>query len=411
MATPTNILQQVQTYQLSSLALLQNLNCFISTANTQFKDFEKFEANLGDTVTFDLPPRYASNTSLVATFQASTQRVQSLTVDQPYNVSYAFSDQEFIFNVEAYMQRFGKSAVAQLAATVESNVALNALTHTYRFFGDGITPINSYGQLAKALAFHRNYGSPKEDMKVYLSDIAVPDIVNSGLNQFAMNRNEEIANSWMVGDFDNAAFYRSNLLPIQNAGTVGNSAQILTVISIDGTGTILTMSGATPSDANAIKANDKLQFQDGVAGQTNVRYLTFIGQQPSSNPVQVRAVANAAADGSGHVVVTIFPALDSTAGDATQNVSTPIVAGMQLKALPSHRAGLICGGDSLYLAMPRLPNETPFPTAAEADPETGVSMRMYYGSIFGQNFRGFVNDCIWGSTAVDEYCMELVFPL
>lgn len=47
MTVPTNILQQVQTYQLSNLAYLQNLNCFVATANTKFKDFEKLTANLG----------------------------------------------------------------------------------------------------------------------------------------------------------------------------------------------------------------------------------------------------------------------------------------------------------------------------------------------------------------------------
>ncbi len=82
MALPTNILQTVQTYQESELAYLLNLSCFVSTANTRFKDFEKMEANLGDTVTFDLPPRYVTTNSLVATFQPSQQRVQNLTVDQ-----------------------------------------------------------------------------------------------------------------------------------------------------------------------------------------------------------------------------------------------------------------------------------------------------------------------------------------
>ena len=44
MATPTNILQQVQTYQRANLALLQNSSPFIATANTKFKDFEKITA-------------------------------------------------------------------------------------------------------------------------------------------------------------------------------------------------------------------------------------------------------------------------------------------------------------------------------------------------------------------------------
>ena len=87
----TNILTQVQTYQMSGLAYLQNLCCFIHTANTKFKDFEKLTANLGSTVTFDLPPRFSTNPSLVAVFQDAVQRVQSLTVDQQVSTAYAFT--------------------------------------------------------------------------------------------------------------------------------------------------------------------------------------------------------------------------------------------------------------------------------------------------------------------------------
>src|ERR1019366_6641760 len=127
MAVPNNILQQVQTYQMSNLAYLQNLNCFVATANTKFKDFEKLTANLGDTVTFDLPPRFTVAQSLVATFQAADQRVQNFTVDQAINVSYAFTAQQFIFNVEDYMSKFGKSAVEEMSAVIENNVGQNCV--------------------------------------------------------------------------------------------------------------------------------------------------------------------------------------------------------------------------------------------------------------------------------------------
>lgn len=114
MALPTNVLQTVQTYQDSGLAYLLNLFAFISTANKKFKDFQNREANLGDTVTFDLPPRYTTTNSLVASFQDTQQRVQSLTVNKAANTAYAFSAQQFIFNVKEYMEKFGKSAVYEI---------------------------------------------------------------------------------------------------------------------------------------------------------------------------------------------------------------------------------------------------------------------------------------------------------
>lgn len=412
MAVPNNILQQVQTYQESNLAYLQNLNCFVSTANTKFKNFEKMTANLGDTVTFDLPPRFTTAASLVATFQSADQRVESLTVDKAINVSYAFTAQQFLFNVEDYMSKFGKSAVMEMSAVIEADIATVCVEAPYRFYGDGVTQINSYGQLAAALAMFRNYGSAKDNTKFYLSDIAQSAIVNTGLNQFATDRNNKSANSWDVGDFDRAAFYISNLLPVHTSGTIGNAGTTLTVVSVvlDANGAVIQIvfSGAG-TDANAIKNFDKGQFNDGVAGQTNLRYLTFIGHKVSSNPVQFRVTADAASSG-GNVTVNVYPPLQANSG-SNQNLNVPIAAGMTVNFLPNHRAGMITAGNPLFLGMPMLPEEVPFPTANEIDPDTAVSLRMYYGSLFGQNQRGMIHDAIWGKKCVPEYAMSVIFPL
>jgi len=412
MAVPVNILQQVQTYQMSNLAYLQNLNCFIATANTKFKNFQDLEANLGDTVTFDLPPRFVTANSLVATFQSADQRVENLTVDKSKNVSYAFTAQQFIFNTEDYMSQFGKGATEELSAEVESDIASVCVEAPYRFYGDGSTQINSYGQLASALALFRNYGAAKGDTKFYLSDIAQSQIVNTGLNQFVPKRNDEIAMSWDVGDFNRASFYISNLLPIHTAGTIGEDGTVLTVVSTvkDANDAVvqIVFSGAG-TDSDAIKEFDKGQFVDGVSGQNNLRYLTFIGHKQSSNPVQFRVTADAASSG-GSVTVDVYPPLKASAGN-TRNLNYEIQAGMQVTFLPSHRAGVITSGNPLFLGMPMLPDEVPFPTANAVDPDTGVSMRMYYGSLFGQNQRGIIHDVIYGYTLVPEYSMSVIFPL
>ena len=231
MAAPDNILQQVQTYQESNLAYLINLNCFITTSNTKFLNFEDKIGNLGDTVTFDLPPRFITANSLIANFQGSVQRVQTLTVNNAINVAYDFTAQQIIFNVEDYMKKFGKSATEELSAYVEANVAQQAVTGTFRFYGDGVTPITTFNQLAKLLAFFRNFGAAKNDTKGYLSDISVPDIVGSGLNQFATKRNDETAMSWEVGSFSRCEWYQSNLLPVHISGTEGTQGTTLTVVS------------------------------------------------------------------------------------------------------------------------------------------------------------------------------------
>ena len=431
---PNNILQQVQTYQRSGLGLLFNLCCHLATANTKFKDFDKIQANLGSTVTFDLPPRFSTAAGLVASFEPAVQRVLQLVCDQANNTSFAVTAQQRIFNLEKgeedYMRVFGKSAIAYLANLVESNIALNwasavnsQLTSTlntfsgpYRFFGNGTTALTSYQQLAQAVMLFKNYGAVAEGMKIYLPDSVVPSIVGNGLNQFVPHRNDEIAMSWEIGDFGTPKvdYYQSNLMPIHVCGDTGTGAQTLTVVSVnDPSGqnvTSITVSGATASDANAVYSGDMFQFADGVSGQPNMRYLVFIGTTPSANPVQIRAVANASANSSGNVTINFTPALN-WAGGINQNVNNPIAAGMQLLTFPSHRCGGILGGDAFYLSMPQLPEQSPFDTANEYDPDTGASLRLTYGSLFGQNQTGMIYDETHGSVIVPEYSMRFLVPL
>lgn len=437
---PTNILQQVQTYNMSNLAFLENYACFLSNANTKFKNFNTdFPANLGDTITFDLPPQYVTANGLVVPLQPSTQRVLSLVCDQAKNIGYAFTDQQFIFNVREYMQRFGKAAIVQLGTTIEGNLAQNCNSsvpvmtinsdgesvptgalHTesgpYRFFGDGINDLSSQQQLAQMLMLYRNYGAVlDDDVKVFLADSSIPAIISSMANQFVPARNERAVASWDLGTlpFDNARFYRSNILPIQNAGTVGNEGRTLTLVSTnDPTGqnvTQLTFSDPTTTDADSFKAGDLIQFQDGVGSFTNQRYLTFTGYFPSKNPVQCRVIANAAT-ATNSVTITISKPL-IWANIAGQNLNVPLQAGMQIKALPTHRCGAIVGGNSFYVAMPKLPTLRPYDTASETDKTTGVSLRTYYGSVIFQNQRGMAHDCVFGSVMVPEYSMRIVLPV
>jgi len=438
-----NILQQVQTYQRSSLGLLQNLCCFVSTANTKFKDFDKIQANLGSSVTFDTPPRATTSAGLVVAWQPAVQLVETLTCDQAFNSSFTVTAQQRIFNLEKgedeYIEVFGKSFLTELANEVEGNLALNCISavpvmtvnsqgqsvptgayHTesgpFRYFGDGTTQLTSYNQLAQMIMLFKNFGSVSHGIKVYLPDTVYPSIVGSGLNQFAPERNNDIAMSWEVGEFGTprVKYYQSNLLPVQFAGNVGEDGTTLTLLSTnDPTGqnvTQLTFSGASASDVDAIKMGDMFRFLDGVSGFRNMRYLTYIGHKISANPVQNRVTADAASDGSGHVTVTLAWPLN-WAGGQSQNLNQALQPGMQVQFLPSHKAGLIVGGDAFYIAMPQLPDQRPFDTANEYDPETAVSLRMTYGSVLGANQKGIIYDETHGSLVVKQYSMRIIVPL
>ncbi len=432
MSIPNNILQQVQTYADAGVEVLSNLNCFIAETDRELKDFQNKPCNLGDTINIEIPVRATISNGLIANFTGVNQPLQPLVCDQAANSANAFTSQQFIFNAEEYLDKFGLSRVRELAANIEANVALNAISavpvmtvnsqgesvptgalHTesgpFRFYGDGFTPINSFGQLAKMEAFFRNYGAVDGPLKVFFDDINVTDVINSGLNQFVPARNEAIANSWDLGTYkgSSASYFKSNLLPIQYAGTVGNNQDTLTLSGTnDPTGaniTQLTFTGVT-SNAGAFKSGDLIQFD----AANKLYYLTYIGHKVSRNLVQLRVTADADAT-TGTVTVNITPPLVSQSG-INQNLSKALVNGMTVHALPDHRAGLITSGRSFFLAMPALDDQYPFPTGISTDKDTGISLRNYYGVAFGQNQKGYVNDCIWASTVIEHMSMRVIFP-
>lgn len=455
MTIPNNILVQVQTYQKAKLGYLNNLNCMIGElTNKRFKNFPGIQYNLGSSVTFDLPPFFTGNNGLVATFNPAAQRLVTLTCDQAYNVSYAFTAQNKIFNVDkdvdSYMAEFGMSATETLGARIENNVALNIASsspvmtinnqgqsvptgalHTEsgptRFFGNAVNPINSYQQLAQMIENRKEIGSTK-DWQVVLPNIITPAIIGSGLNQFAPKRNDEIANSWEIGEFGTppVKYYRSNLLPTHISGFVGDAAapnNIFTVVSTnDPTGLNITQITCTEptgsSAAAAVRSGDLFQFNDGVSGQPNLRTLTSIGNYLTSQPVQFRAIADAASV-AGTVVINLVAGqnagngsgLQSQAVNGTQNVNYNIVAGMKFTPLPSRKCGLILNGRAFYLAMPQLPDQSPFATGNEVDEETGASIRMTTGAAFGANQYGSVLDSTWGALLVPSYADQIAFPM
>ena len=367
--TPVNILQNVQLYIKSELAWLDNEYWGIANANKSLEEFNDKPGNLGDVITFDNTPRYISYDGLVITEQPSVQRLQSLICSQAKNISAAYTDEQFIFNVEQYMDRFGIAAAEEIGAGIETDILKNIVSGVignnpnsvsnfqqpqinsgpYRFYGDGFTPINSYQQLAQGWANFSAYGASKHMKRGVIPVDLVPAIIGTGLNQFAPDRNNDISKNWELGRYAgmNVDWSVSNLLPIHVSGFVQNAAapnNVWTVVSTnDPTGVNVTQITATEptgsTAANAVLAGDLFQFSDGVAGQPNMRFLTFIGHNPTRLPVQFRAIANAnTVAGSATIQVqTINNSIGLVSAlNQNQNMNNAIAAGMKFTGLPSH---------------------------------------------------------------------------
>ncbi len=445
MTTPNNTLQIVNTFNMANIGYLQNMFVVPGLWNKEFIDFNtKIVSNLGSSVTFSLQVRGAVANTLVANFQGIVQRPMTLTCDNAFSYAYDITEQERIFNLEKpafeYMKLVGESATMNLGSSIESNALLDitgtrpvmtqvgnqtvptGALHTeagpVTFFGDGITDLTSYQQIEQA---YQNFAATGIDNEtwVVLPNIKVPPIINSGLAQFAVNRNNQIADSWEIMKVGTVKYVRSNLIQPHISGNVGNAAgsgSTLTVVSTnDPTGaniTQITFSGATASDANAILPGDIFGYVVQSSYSTPYR-RTFYGNVPTTQIAQNRVASATAADGSGNVTVTLAMPFQSSGivNGTVQSITQNIVAGMKFKFVPTHLPALMCTGRAAYLAMPRLRDQAPYQTSVVTDKKSGLSMRMYNGAQFGQNLYGWVNDCVSGSTIIPEYSQRLVFTI
>jgi hypothetical protein len=440
MTAPINYLQQVQTYNSDAqLPGFLNQNCFVSDiCNHEYTDFDKkIPANLGDTIGVELPMATVANAGLVVSAQPIRQNIAHLSVVGSANVAVAVTNQQRIFNMnhDGFWKSTGKGMVSELGSRVEQAIAAHAdssavdlrtgstygqmqyLSGPTRFDDFTQTGLLSYQALDQSMSNFISMGAPTDDHCVVLPTNYYSPIIGSGLAQFVPKRNEESAQSWLVGEFGSprTKYYRSNYLPLHTSGYLGENDVTLTVVSTnDPTGanvTAITFSGAG-SHIGAIKAGDLGYFLPA----SNINALTFYGHMVTNQPVQFRAIADA--DSSSTVTVQIITnthtegqGLCSVAGNALQNISGPVLAGMTVKFIPSHRAGLRVCGRAFYVAIPRLDDERPFDTSVDTDDETKVSLRMYYGAVFGQNQKWLVNDVIWGALLVSRYCQRICLPV
>ena len=407
MTAPASNLIQVQRYLDANLGMFVNQSCAFDPriSNMKFKNFENEVGQLGASVLIEKPFRARAGDGLVITEQGVEMRSQTLVTDKAKHVARAFNTEDFVYTVEQYMDKIGMSAMRELGSVVEADVFSGLLSSGYRFYGDGNTAFNSPNQMALALAYFRDYGSVNSDFVGIIDGITEASLIGGGATQFALNRNNEELNSWELGPFSGCNWFRSNELPIHTAGTCGQNGTQITFASINAAGDEITFSGAG-TETGFFKEGDLLWFD------TNVKFLKFVGHTPSQSDVQVRITEDADSSG-GNVTAKIYPALkyDATGFDTEANLSRALTTSDTAKVANSHRRAVIMSGKPLMIAMPKLPDESPYVTAYATDNETGVSLRMYQGAKYGQNSRGMVHDVLYGYEFIHEQIFFLCIPL
>lgn len=452
--TTENVLTAVSTLVEAGVASLENTSAIFKVANKQLKEFENQPANRGRAIQIAVPMRFLSNPGLVVNGAATpiiqeqvTLQVGGYLSNGSYNptapnASYdengnlceihsfsQFTSTDLIYYFDkknpTQLIKSIQGAIGELKSTIESNLQARFNTDCYKFWCAGvdannqIIPITSYKQLDQARQLMVSDGAGSLDYDVIIPNTATSEIIGNGLNNFILKRNDEVFNTWELGEFGGQKYYQSNLLPIHNAGTVGNSGTILTITGVqtdsDNAVTGFTCSGvSTTPDPNLLKKND-LGFVKDEVGKLELRYLTRYGHFPTERNIQFSVAADAGSTGSsGSVTFTIKNKLYTQIGPLQNvNITDPnLLVGRKIQILPSHRAGAQMVGKPFYLGMPMMGDNMPYYTSYVRDPETGIALRAYFGSVgYGSNIQGIVIDQMYGAKIIDYLFQKLVFPV
>lgn len=433
-----SILIPVQGYVTNeALPALDNALVITRSFDSKFKDWEKPETygTRGATFLVKKQTRFSVQTTLdfdPVTSGNFQEQFMSVTADTEALVNYAATDQQLAtFDPQSLMMTNKDSAITTLSNRIETDSASTAALGGYRFFGNPIIQagqLQSVGEVTNSVAKFRSFGGMGEAHYIMPLDTAA-QVIQSGLQQFAPKRNDEMADEGEIGylgGVDRVRFLQSALLPVHTSGTVTttdagiNQTTGFTISSVTvtapGTGapngtTEITLSGVTTGAT--IVENDMIQLVPAT-GSAPLQFLNYYSYTASLQAVQGRVITGGTADGAGDLTFTIEPALifDATDTDVNRNLTRAIVPGADtLVVAESHRAGAFFFTPFIKFVNPKLPSTEPFVSVSEMTDDSAISLRCYHGYVFGSNTTQFIHDSLYGYGVAPEGVARLIYPL
>ncbi len=327
-----------------------------------------------------------------------------------------------------------RSRVRQIAEEIELDSANTAAFGGYRFFGDPLVPAGQFSTVDSInlmIAQFRTFGGT-DYATCFLPQITSARIKTQSYQLFTPEQNDEFVKQGSIGVLGGNPFIRfmqTSIIPTHFSGTASTetlNTTGYTIVSVtptppnvpsssgtpNGT-TEIVLSGMTPG--TTIIENDMIQINSGDPSSP-LRFLNYVNYGiPSAQPVQGRVITGGTVDGAGALTITISPALIFDAAvtdpDVNRNLNRDIVPGSDtLQVAKSHKAGYIFFKEYIKYVSPKLPPLTPFPSQSVTT-DHGISVRSYYGAVFGGATDQFVIDNYYGYGVADEGVCRILIPV
>jgi hypothetical protein len=421
----SNTLQAVKTYnQDFTLPTLEAALTLTKLTNKKFNNWKTITKQRGQTVEYRKPTLFNVTNSLSfdpVNDGSFAERFAYLTVDQERLTNYAITDEQLAtYPLEELANDMGDESMIAMAGNIDSYVAQKACSGGYRWVGDREAKagtMGSFAALRQAVVAARNFGG-SQTLHCVIPDTSIPSIFSSGAQEYIPDRNNDLDKSWrlpQVGGMANTQFYQSQLLPTHTSGTAAGKEVAITNV----TESTYTENGETLSASeivlSGLTSGETIVADDlgDISGATPIRFLRQQDKTPTAINPQFKVITGGTADGSGNLTIKVAPALifDATNKNPERNLSRAIVpATDKLYIVKSHKRGVIFYQPAFQMACPKLPSKSPYASDV-AQTESGIALRSYHGSVFGEPITQMVHDVLFGVSMDRDYAATLIFPL
>lgn len=392
----------------TALAMFQTAAPFIATANRGYeRDFLASGYKIGDTLNIRRVNRIIVGDGPTATPQPVQDQVETLTINHQYHAMIAYTIADLALRIDDFARIFLQPAIQSIIANMERDICKAAELQLSDFVGTPGTPINSFAKVDAAGAKLLEMGvNIYDNAYLVLNTRDASSLKGALLNNFTPILNEEIVRTSALGHLSYFDVFQSQNVVVHTAGAgpTLHPGDTLTVNGAVSSGNTLVLAGGTASVTNYFLPGDLIS----IASVYSVNPLT---RASTGNNAQFVVTAPANSDGAGAITVSVNiegTGINSTAGDALQNVSGPVPNGAVVTAYGSYNVNVAYPERALDIVAPPLYKiQTPF-SAVSVDPETGMSLAVAQaGDIQGyQNFLRI--DLLCGFVWHSQYAVKVI---
>jgi len=311
----------------------------VKYVKTAYRGFDKQYKNLqyatGETLSYRLEENYTAEAGWVATPQDIIQRVSTITVDQNFHVMIALDGTELTLKRQADAPFLNERLLAKaraLAEKAESTIAEKLKYSGYYTAGSPASPLNSISAINIARARMVEIGIPDDGMRyMALTPMASATIANSAQNYFNKKINNAAIMEGYLGHAAGFDFFETVFNTTQIAGSGDGTSAVAGVIpcgQINATvssGNTIVLKGLPANATGVVKKGDVIRVDGSHFVHRTVKSKT-------TQLAQFVVQADAGANGSGIVTITVEPAIEVSGPYQIINTALQVNANVSLYA-------------------------------------------------------------------------------